>query len=83
MISLTVTIVNTTETVISRFNPHERECFTNREFDLERLSWANGYRYSFTNCIYEALLYKIIDNCKCTPEYFAWVSEDIDYPLCR
>jgi hypothetical protein len=76
LVSLAPTIVNTSENVISRFSPQSRECFTDEEFYLKRLSWESGYRYSFTNCMYEALLDKVLTECKCVPDFFAYLADD-------
>ena len=83
MVALTATIVNTTENVISRFNPHERQCFTNEEFYFKNLKWSEGFRYSFTNCIYSVVVDKIFDHCSCIPDFFASFYDKTDYPPCR
>ena len=77
-------IVNTSETAIKRFQPEERGCYTDNEFHLKRLGWDDGYRYSMKNCLYASLLEKIINNCSCIPDFFAYlVSRISDFDLCR
>ncbi len=47
MASLTPTIVNTSEEVLTGFTAEERGCYTDDEFTLKTLSWDLGFRYLF------------------------------------
>ncbi len=67
MVSITPSVINTTETALRRFSPVERDCYTDEEFQLPNLLWEYGYRYSIKNCLYEAVIQKIIKNCSCFP----------------
>ena len=55
MVSLSPMIVNTSESVMARFSPEERECFTDEEFDFKYLKRQDGFRYSLKNCFYSAI----------------------------
>jgi hypothetical protein len=70
IVALTPVIVNTSETVISRFTPLERGCYTNEEFHLKLFPWDNGYRYSLTNCLNSAVIERILQNCSCLPDFY-------------
>jgi len=76
-------IVNTSEIVISRFAPNERGCYTEEEINLKYLPLSMGYRYSPKNCLYAALVEKILINCSCIPDYF-WLGPEFTHVLpCR
>ncbi len=74
-------IVNTTERVINRFGPLDRDCYLEDEFKLKTLKWEFGFRYSMKNCLYAALLDKILQNCSCEPDFHR--EPDKDKPMCR
>ena len=82
MAALEPEIVNTTERVINRFGPLERGCYLEEEFQLKTLKWEGGYRYSMKNCLYSALLEKILHNCSCVPDFYNHVHNH-DKPPCR
>ena len=62
-------MINTTEGAISRFEPGKRKCFQDQEFHFKNLKWTDGFRYSNKNCLYEAVIQKIITNCACLPSF--------------
>ena len=64
---MTLTILNTTEEALTAFDPLKRDCYTETEFYLKYMNWAEGFRYSMQNCLYESVLEHVIDNCKCIP----------------
>ncbi len=74
--SLAPVIVNTSENVITRFTPLQRDCYNDDEFHLKAFNWDDGFRYSMTNCLYAALFEKIIQNCSCVPNYFSDFNEN-------
>jgi hypothetical protein len=76
-------IVNTTETAITRFVPIDRGCYTQQEIDLKYLPLSMGYRYSPKNCLYAALLEKILSNCSCVPDFFRIGDEFQNILPCR
>lgn len=43
---------------------------------------ANGYRYSMANCLYEAMIEKILEVCECKP-YFFTGAINLHLPQCR
>ena len=65
--AMTLTILNTTEEALTAFDPLRRECYTETEFYLKYMNWAEGFRYSMQNCLYESVLEHVIDHCKCIP----------------
>jgi hypothetical protein len=69
--SLAPVIVNTSESVIKRFSPLQRDCYHDNEFVMKVLDWEDGFRYSMTNCLYASRLEHIIKNCSCVPNYFS------------
>jgi hypothetical protein len=82
--SLAPVVVNTSETVITRFTPLQRDCYSDDEFHLKAFNWDDGFRYSMTNCLYAAQLEKIVQNCSCVPNYFInHVDENMTYSDCR
>ncbi len=44
-----------------------------QEFDLENMSYNKSFRYAMKNCLYEAVLEKIIENCTCKPTFVNFV----------
>ena len=82
LVSMTAEIMNTTEAAISRFSPELRTCYAEEEIDFKYLQRDDGYRYSIDNCFYEAVVEKVIDNCKCVP-FFITVDIGIILPKCR
>ena len=75
-------VINTTVNALSRFLPNRRKCYRDNEFDLPNLRYSDGYRYSHTNCLYQAVIEKIMKNCSCRPS-FTKHREGTDIGLCR
>ena len=69
--AMTFTVLNTTEEALTAFTPLKRDCYTEKEFYLKYMNWADGFRYSMQNCLYESVLEHIIDHCKCVPAFAA------------
>ena len=63
------TVLNTTEEALTAFVPLKRDCYTETEFYLKYMNWAEGFRYSMQNCLYESVLEHIIEHCKCIPSF--------------
>jgi hypothetical protein len=80
---LTPEIVNTSEIAIWRFAPSKRGCYTENEFDLKYLPLSTGYRYSPKNCLYAALMEKILGNCSCISDFFRIGQNFYNVPPCR
>ena len=66
---MTLTVLNTTEEAVTAFDPLKRDCYTETEFYFKYMNWADGFRYSMQNCLYESVLEHIIDHCKCVPAF--------------
>ncbi len=62
-------MINTTENAISRFFPSRRKCYQDHEFLFKNLKWSEGFRYSNKNCLYEAVIESILDDCGCLPSF--------------
>jgi hypothetical protein len=62
-------VINTSVSALSRFQPQRRRCYQDNEFDLLNLRYSDGYRYSHINCLYQAVIEKIIQNCSCLPSF--------------
>jgi len=69
--AITPTRLVTTENAVSRFSPEERGCYEEKEFSFAYLKWSDGYRYSIKNCLYEAVIDRIVNNCSCFPSFGA------------
>ena len=69
-ISVSTELISTSNGALKRFNPMDRECFSENEIYLKYLPREYGYRYAFGNCIYESTLEQIVQNCKCFPGIF-------------
>ena len=82
MVALIPSVINTTKNTLSRFQPEKRKCYQDEEFDLPNLRYDEGYRYSHTNCLYQAVIDKISENCSCMP-VFASGRYDDDIQMCR
>ena len=70
LIALSVTAFNTTERAREKFVPDRRGCYLDGEFTLRYLVTALDYRYSLSNCLYEAMTTRIEEECGCTPSMF-------------
>ena len=58
-------IINTTEDAM-RFEPQNRQCYREDEFNFNYLP-DTDFRYQMSNCLFEALVQKTIDECNCIP----------------
>ena len=67
--ALIPSLINTTDNALSRFDPEKRNCYKDQEFQFNYLKWSDGYRYSNKNCLYEAVIEKIINECGCLPSF--------------
>ena len=82
LLALVPTVISTTPTALSRFEPDKRRCYQDAEFNLPNLRFEDGYRYSHTNCLYQAVIDKIKENCTCLPSFTG--SKDNDpVKVCR
>ena len=54
--AITPRIVNITADALSRFNPKDRDCYTDSEFSFKDLKWEKGFRYSMMNCLYQVIV---------------------------
>ena len=58
LLALVPTVISTTPTALSRFEPDKRRCYQDAEFNLPNLRFEDGYRYSHTNCLYQAVIFR-------------------------
>ena len=61
---LNPTKIVTSTSAMKRFEPTRRGCYTDKEFELTNLKWSSGFRYSISNCLYDAVVersVKVID----------------------
>ena len=75
-IAVTPTITHTTPSALNRFNPEQRDCYTDDEISLKYLPSSNGYRYGIGNCLFESSFENILEKCKCYPGYNQGLVED-------
>ena len=64
-VTVVPTITTTTSQAIDDFSPEKRNCYVDSEFPFKYLVPEDGFRYSIENCFYEALLQRIVQDCKC------------------
>ena len=64
-VAIMPTITNTSLDAIEKFDPLERDCYTEDEYKLKYFTLEHGFRYSMRNCLYNVLLQKIVDECQC------------------
>ena len=64
-IAVVPTTTNTTEDAIERFDPIDRDCYHEKEVNLKYLTYEVGYRYSLQNCMYNALMQRVAEQCNC------------------
>ena len=71
-VAMIPTMIDTTKEAIDKFEPEERNCYTDEEFGLRFTNTENNdnlpKRYSMENCLYDAFIQGLIDNCNCTIE---------------
>ena len=68
-ISVTPSLITTTENAIMRFTSEERDCYVDDEISLKYLRKEDGYRYGMDNCLFTSALEQILNTCKCYPGY--------------
>ncbi len=64
---------------MKRFNPKDRDCYTDEEFRLPNLLWEGGFRYSLKNCLYESVFQQIIANCACFPPFVEYKVTNLEF----
>ena len=67
--AITPTRIETGNISLARFEPTRRGCYVDKEFYFQNLNWDYAFRYSIKNCLYEAVINKILQNCLCIPNY--------------
>ena len=65
-LAVTPVLYGTSKVARTRFTPKERGCYFDNELNLTYLP-KKWYRYSISNCLFEAAYEKILKECKCTP----------------
>lgn len=65
---MTMAVLNATEAALA-FDPAVRGCYKSRDFYFKYMNYAEGFRYSMANCLYEAVLEAILEDCKCLPNF--------------
>ena len=40
-----------------------------QEFGFNSMTWDGGFQYNMKNCLYESVLQKIVEKCKCKPVF--------------
>lgn len=75
-IAVVPTTTNTTEDAIKTFDPEDRDCYYDKEVNLKYLTYEIGYRYSLQNCMYNALLQRVAEQCHCILYLGYWFVKD-------
>ena len=65
-IATSINLIDITSGALN-FAPKERKCWLDSEIELKELKYSDGYRYTMTNCLYEATLQVAYNNCTCYP----------------
>ena len=65
-IATSINLINITSDAMD-FAPKERKCWVDSEIELKELKYSDGYRYTMTNCLYEATMQVAYNNCSCYP----------------
>ena len=65
-IATSINLINITSDAMA-FAPKERKCWVDSEIELKELNYTKGYRYTMTNCLYEATMQVAYNNCSCYP----------------
>ena len=65
-IATSIDLINITNDALS-FAPKERKCWVNEEILLKELNYTDGYRYTMTNCLFDATMHAAYKNCSCYP----------------
>ena len=64
LVSVTTSLKTTSNDAKDRFDPIDRDCYFEEEVELKHLPKTN-FRYSMFNCLLEALLQNIEQDCQC------------------
>ena len=67
--ALVPSVLNTTERALNHFTPQDRDCYMDSEFEFRYLRRTYGFRYDMNNCLYEAVMERIVKNCSCVPHF--------------
>ena len=82
MVSVQVVGYSTTDDALGHFQPQERNCYVDDEFQplyfnkvlsirsdlLLKLTFkSGGFRYEMSNCLYSSIIQKIQKECSCQP----------------
>jgi len=72
------------------FPPSRRICYTDKDFVPQYYNADTGFRYEISNCMYDAMVTKIINTCNCRPPFATFTRSDnklvlelmTKYPVC-
>ena len=65
-IAISPTIITADKDRIERFDPINRTCYFENEFHFQYLP-DDDFQYQMSNCLFEALMQKTIQECECHP----------------
>lgn len=65
-IATSINLIDITSDAMA-FAPKDRKCWVDSEIVLKELNYSDGYRYTMTNCLYEATMQVAYNNCSCYP----------------
>ena len=68
-IPFTITKTITKNDAIDELIPEDRDCYQDAEATLSSLNNDQGFRFSLQNCLYEAKIRRIMENCSCIPMF--------------
>ena len=80
-IAVNPTIIDIEETAKKRFQPLERECYTQEEFKFTHLP-EEDFKYQMSNCLFEALVERTIEDCSCQPLVISSLKLNLSIPSC-
>jgi len=69
MVSMQVVGYSTTQEALGHFNPEERDCYMDEEFQPLYFNKSTGFRYEMSNCLYSSIIQKIEETCGCQPVF--------------
>merc|ERR1719483_478817 len=69
MVSMQVVGYGTTEDAMVHFDPQERNCYTDDEFQPLYFNKTTGFRYEMSNCLYSSIIQRIEEVCSCQPVF--------------
>lgn len=82
-IKVTPTLFETTPAAIHRFQPSERQCYTDTEMDLQYVPSNQSFRYGLSNCLVEAAYQRIVSGCNCTPPFHRGFQQNMPSLICQ